>query len=327
MDNLGDVLLAGPAIRALAAPARRLTLLCGPDGADAGRMLLGVDEIVVWSAPWVGFDPPDVDPEDVERLVGRLAGSDIDEAVIFTSFHQSPLPLALLLRLAGIPRVCAISVDYPGALLDVRHRVDEDMPEAERALSLARAAGFELPPGDGGRLAVRRPLPSVRHLVGRRPYVVVHPAASVPARTWSGDRWARAVEALAGTGHDVVVTGAPGDRDLTAAATGSAGRDLGGCTDVAELAAVLAGASVVVAPNTGPAHLAAAVGRPVVSLFAPVVSATRWAPYGVPCLLLGDQGAPCKDTRARHCPVAGHPCLNTVGTDEVVAAVRRLAGA
>lgn len=327
LDNLGDVLLAGPAVRALASRARRLTLLCGPDGAAAGRILPGVDEVATWSAPWVGFDPPDVDHADVERLVGLLAAANLDEAVVFTSFHQSPLPLALLLRLAGVPRICAVSVDYPGSLLDVRHRVDEDMPEAERALSLARAAGYDLPPGDSGRLAVCGPLPRVRHLVDGRRYVVVHPAASVPARTWSGERWARAVEELGAAGHEVVVTGGPGDRELTAVAAGSAARDLGGRTDVAQLAAVLAGAAVVVAPNTGPAHLAAAVGTPVVSLFAPVVSAARWAPYGVPCSLLGDQNAPCRDTRARDCPVAGHPCLNAVAPGEVLAAVRRLAAA
>ena len=55
------------------------------------------------------------------------------------------------------------------------------------------------------------------------------------------------------------------------------------------MAALLDGAAAVVVGNTGPAHLAAAVGTPVVSLFAPVVPAARWAPYGVPTVLLGDQ--------------------------------------
>ncbi|EFV91906.1 glycosyl transferase family 9, partial [Dietzia cinnamea P4] len=77
--------------------------------------------------------------------------------------------------------------------------------------------------------------------------------------------------------------------------------------------------------NTGPAHLAAAVGTPVVSLFSPVVPASRWAPWGVPVRLLGDQHAPCRDTRARECPVDGHPCLTDVPPDEVVSAVTGLA--
>jgi ADP-heptose:LPS heptosyltransferase len=85
--------------------------------------------------------------------------------------------------------------------------------------------------------------------------------------------------------------------------------DLGGRTSLARLAAVLAGADAVLVGNTGAAHLAAAVGTPVVSLFAPVVPAARWAPYGVPHVLLGDQSAPCRDSCAVRCPVPGHPCL------------------
>ncbi|MGO1336752.1 MAG: glycosyltransferase family 9 protein, partial [Cellulosimicrobium funkei] len=64
-------------------------------------------------------------------------------------------------------------------------------------------------------------------------------------------------------------------------------------------------------------------GTPVVSLFAPVVPAERWAPWGVPTVLLGDQEAACRGTRARVCPVPGHPCLG-VDPDDVVAAVDRL---
>ncbi|NEC39463.1 glycosyltransferase family 9 protein, partial [Streptomyces rubrogriseus] len=90
------------------------------------------------------------------------------------------------------------------------------------------------------------------------------------------------------------------------------------------LAGVLAGAAAVVTGNTAPAHLAAAVGTPVVSLFAPVVPAERWRPYGVPYVLLGDQDAPCADSRARDCPVPGHPCLNTVTATDVAAAVEKL---
>jgi ADP-heptose:LPS heptosyltransferase len=102
--------------------------------------------------------------------------------------------------------------------------------------------------------------------------------------------------------------------------------DLGGRTTLPMLAAALAGAGVVVAPNTGAAHLAAAVGTPVVSLFAPVVPAARWAPYGVPTIVLGRQDAPCAGSRARFCPVPGHPCLDLIDPASVVAAVAGLSG-
>ena len=89
---------------------------------------------------------------------------------------------------------------------------------------------------------------------------------------------------------------------------------------------MLAGAEAVVVGNTGAAHLAAAVDTPVVSLFAPVVPAVRWRPYRVRQVLLGDQDAPCRDTRARDCPVPGHPCLTGVEPEDVRDAVRRLRG-
>jgi ADP-heptose:LPS heptosyltransferase len=63
----------------------------------------------------------------------------------------------------------------------------------------------------------------------------------------------------------------------------------------------------------------------VVSLFAPVVPAERWAPYGVPTVLLGEQHAPCAGSRARSCPVPGHPCLDRIEPASVVAAVAALA--
>jgi len=122
-------------------------------------------------------------------------------------------------------------------------------------------------------------------------------------------------------GHRVVVTGGPAERDLTAAVAADLATDLGGRTTFAELSGVLARARAVVAGNTGTAHLAAAVGTPVVSLFAPVVPAARWAPYRVPHVLLGDQDAACAGTRARTCPVPGHPCLSSIAPGEVLAAV------
>jgi ADP-heptose:LPS heptosyltransferase len=331
LDSVGDVLVQGPLVRAVAAGADRVVFLAGPAGAEAARLLPGVDEVETWACPWILGDPPPVDPADLAALTERIRALAPDEAVVSTSFHQSPLPLALVLRTAGVPRISAISVDYPGSLLDVRHRVDDDLPEPERALSLARAAGFDLPAGDDGRLAVRRPLPPVAP-EPRGPdlssgYVVVHPGASVPARAWPAHRCAEAVEALADAGHRVLVTGGPGERALTATVAGTRGVDLGGALGLAELAALLDGAAAVVVGNTGPAHLAAAVGTPVVSLFSPVVPAARWAPYGVPTVLLGDQDAPCRLTRARECPVPGHPCLTSVTADDVVAAVEKVGSA
>jgi heptosyltransferase III len=175
--------------------------------------------------------------------------------------------------------------------------------------------------------------------------VVLHPGASVPSRGLTAEHAAAVARALVAAGHRVLVTGGPAETTLTAAVVaaargvGAAGVatggqdvgardaavvDLGGRTTFAELASVLAGAACVVVGNTGPAHLAAAVRTPVVSLFSPVVPVERWAPWGVPTVVLGDQTALCRGSRARECPVPGHPCLTSVAPSEVVDAVGRL---
>ncbi|MBO4209598.1 glycosyltransferase family 9 protein, partial [Micromonospora echinofusca] len=310
-----------------------VVLLCGPRGRAAAELLPGVDELVECALPWIDAEPGPVDRAGIDALVARLAATGADEAVVFTSFHQSPLPLALILRMAGVGRVAAISDDYPGSLLDVRHRVPAGIPEAERALSLAAAAGFALPPGDDQRLRLRPVAAAGDTRGGTRPagelpdepgYVVVHPGSSVAARACPPQLCAGIVAALRADGHRVVVTGGPAETALTGQVAVAGAVDLGGRTSLAGLADVISRAGCLVVGNTGPAHLAAALGVPVVSLFAPTVPFGQWAPYRVPVVRLGDPTADCRNTRVTRCPLPGHPCLSGVDPADVVAAVRLL---
>lgn len=335
LDSDGDVLLMGPALRALRAGSSQLDLLVAPTGAHAARLLPGVDEVLVLDSPWTGLDPAPVDPAGLSALVERLRSRAHDVAVIFTSFHQSPLPMALLARWAGIPRVAATCDDHPGSLLDVRHRRlpegdDDGGPtgghEVTAALRLAEAAGFPAAVGDDQRLRLGPPPDRRPGALARGSYVVVHPGASVPSRQLGFGLAHAFATSLLTDGWDVVVTGGPGEEELCAEATPAGATSLAGLTSLAELARVLDDAAAVVVGNTGPAHLAAAVGTPVVSVFAPVVPVERWGPWGVPHVVLGDQQAPCRATRARECPVLGHPCLSTVAPLQVSDAVKQLAG-
>jgi ADP-heptose:LPS heptosyltransferase len=369
-DNNGDVLLCGPALRAIRARADRLTLVCGPTGVAAARTLPAVDSVITAEAAWIAADPAPVargaveafvdelaalradvaviftswhqsplpavdsvitaeaawiaaDPAPVARgaveaFVDELAALRADVAVIFTSWHQSPLPAALLARMAGIARTAAISVDYGGALLDVRHRVDDDIHEVERALSLAAAAGFPQPANDDGRLAMR--VATSNPLADLRPYVVVHPGATVPARAWDPERNRALVAGLAARGDTVVVTGGASEAELCAFVAGDVATNAAGAFDFATFGRAIADADVVVCGNTGAAHVAAAVGTPIVELFPPTIPAIRFAPWRVPHRILGDQEIACRGCRARICPIPGQPCLD-VALETVLAAV------
>ncbi|MBC5805836.1 MAG: glycosyl transferase [Candidatus Eremiobacter antarcticus] len=325
-DNNGDVLLTGPAVRAVAAGARRLTYLCGPGGQAAAELLPGIDELIVEPAAWIDARPQAVDRQTTLAFVDRIAAMNIDEAFILTSFHQSPLPLALLLRMASVPFIAATSVDYPGSLLDVRHAIDDDVHEVERSLSLVATRGYALPPNDDGRLAVtlkRHALPPLME----EHYVVVHPGATVPARAWSPRLNAELVEALVRRGDRVVVTGSASEKALTTFVAGTHGSraiDLGGRTTLASLATILRRARALVVGNTGAAHLAAAVGTPVVSIFPPTIPCTRFHPWKVPHVVLGVQDIPCSGCRARECPLPGQPCINSLRVRDVLAALDAL---
>jgi ADP-heptose:LPS heptosyltransferase len=324
LDNMGDVLLSGPAVRAIAQTAR-VVYVCSPSSRPAAELLPGIDRIIEFRAEWVEAEPEPVKAQPVASFLIEVRRAAIDEAVILTSFHQSPLPLALLLRLAGVHRVAGISDDYPGSLLDVRHRVNDDVHEVTRSLSLVEVAGYPLAPPDDPRLRIRAKRPATIELPER--FVALHPSASVPARAWSPSTTAAVAAALVEAGQQVVVTGGPGDLE----AADRVGRidasiiNLAGGTDLAQLAHVLERASALVCGNTGPAHLAAAVGTPVVSIFAPTVPANRWRPWMVPHVLLGQQDIACAGCRARLCPLEGHPCIESILPGDVVDAVNSLA--
>ncbi|HEX3833172.1 MAG TPA: glycosyltransferase family 9 protein [Solirubrobacteraceae bacterium] len=328
-DSAGDVLLAGPAVRAVAAGAATVSLLVGPRGLEAAQLLPGVDRVICFHTPWIDAEPLATDRGATLALVDRLQALGLDQALVLTSFHQSPLPLALLLRLAGVPTIAAISDDYPGSLLDIRHRVPEDVHEVERALSLVAALDYRLSPSDTSELRVRTPAGLSGAVSDLAPYLVVHPGASVRARAWGAERHTQLVAELAASDRRVVVTGGPDERGLTASVAGRSQPgvlDLGGRLSLAEMARVLASADAIVAGNTGPAHLAAAVGTPVVSLYAPTVPAVRWRPWRVRHELLFEP-VPCAGCRAHNCRVSGHPCLAGIGVADVLAALGRLAPA
>jgi ADP-heptose:LPS heptosyltransferase len=327
LDSAGDVLLAGPAVRAVAARASQVTFLGGPSGAEAARLLPGVDAVATFDAPWVGYEPSPVRAAAVDGLVARVRAAAVDQALVLTSSHQSPLPMALLLRLAGVPWIAAVSRDYPGSLLDLRLAPPGDVHEVERALALARAAGFPLPAGDDGRLAVTGTEPSPP--LPAAPYVVVHPGASVPARALGRERASALAGLLARAGWHVVVTGNAAERDVAedvalGVPPGSA-TEVAGTTSLAAFASVLAGAAAVVTGNTAPVHLAAAVGTPVVSVFAPVVPLARWRPWRVAHAVFGDARIACAGCRARRCPIAGQPCLASATPAALADAVEALA--
>jgi len=150
--------------------------------------------------------------------------------------------------------------------------------EVARWCRLVAHGGFPADPGDLllDRPGVASPAPGA---------VVVHPGAAYGSRRWPAPRFAAVARELAGRGQQVVVTGSAQERPLAAAVADAAGLPgeavLAGRTDLTRLAALIAGARLVVSGDTGVAHLASAFAIPSVVLFGPT-SPARWGPPATP---------------------------------------------
>jgi ADP-heptose:LPS heptosyltransferase len=329
-DNLGDVLLAGPALRALrsAAPQAQIDLLASPAGAPAADLLPEVHSVVVAQVSWQQIDPHAGAPD--EGLVRSLAERDYDAAIVLTSFSQSPWPAGYVCQQAGIPVRAGTSKEFGGTALT--HWVpapEDDLHQVDRSLAVLERLGV---PGAGqalhatvpaaGRAAARWALANAGADPDLDP-VVLLPGASCAARRYRPERFREVTRALTALGHQVAVCGAPAERELVAAvAEGVSGAvPLAGALDVQGLAGLLAGAAVAVVNNSGGMHLADAVGTPVVALFAGTELPQQYRPRSAPAVVLGVP-TPCRPCRQFTCPFAGE-CLD-VAPDEVTDAVARL---
>lgn len=337
LDALGDVLMTTPALRALkeTCPARRLTLLTSPAATPLASLVPEIDDVIVYDAPWMKATAPRHDSRPDKRMIRRLRRGRFDAAVIFTVYSQNPLPAALLCYLADIPLRLAHCHENPYQLLSdwiidkepqagIRH-------EVQRQLDLVATIGCRT---TGERLSLRVPA-AARHKIrahldriGIEPdgrWVVIHPGASAPSRRYPLEGFIEVARRLRNDhGCRVVVTGADGECHLAEClqrAVGIGCDCLAGCLDLPELAALLEAAPVVICNNTGPAHVAAAVGTPVVDLYA--LTNPQHTPWGVPSRVL-NHDVPCKYCYKSVCPQLHHDCLRKVTPEQVVAAACEL---
>jgi len=162
-----------------------------------------------------------------------------------------------------------------------------------------------------------------------QPLVAINPVAKWSTKLWTAKRFEELAERLLEKGFQVAFTGSKEDRaliDEMAGTLGSSVARLDGRTSLKVLAAVYRLASAVVSTDTGPMHLAAAAGTPVVALFGPTAP-WRTGPYGQGHVVLR-AGVSCSPCFSRSCKTAEFEpmaCMNRITVEQVVEAVVRLA--
>ena len=237
---------------------------------------------------------------------------------------RGEFPVAVILWLGGARRRLGWDCGGGGFLLTDRAEFRIDRPEVESRTALLARLGIR-PPEGVTRLPSLRPTGAARRLIRRElaefsareptggPRVVLHVGAGTQAKSWPPEHWRELLgRIIVGHGSQVLLVGNRQDRTIAdrildgRAWPGVA--DWTGRLSVVELAALLERADVLVGADSGPAHLAAAVGTPAIVLFSGTNSPRQWQPCGQRVTVIRHEVG-CRPCHRRRCPRVGHPCM------------------
>lgn len=331
LDSLGDVLMMTPAMRALkqSLPGCRITLMTSSGGAVAAPFIPEIDATIVYAAPWMKHSDRQVSSID-RTMIQTLQDHAFDAAVIFTTYSQSPLPAAMMCYMADIPLRLAHCRENPYQLLT--HWTPETEPaetvrhEVRRQLDLVATVGchtadeklsFHVP---ADNLAWAKDCLRNLGIDEQRPWIMLHPGATAASRRYPPAQWREAASQLAQhLACPLLFTGSTEEAALVDwICQGIPGAStLAGKLDLGRLGAFIALSPLLISNNTGPAHIAAGVGTPVVDLYA--LTNPQHTPWQVVSRVLFHD-VPCRFCYKSTCPEGHHHCLTQVLPERVTAA-------
>jgi lipopolysaccharide heptosyltransferase II len=329
LERIGDLVMALPAIRdvRVLAPDAEVDLVVGSWNAGLARAIPHVSAVMTADASWLARER---EGEGVAALVARARGwrpRRYDLAINFEPDIRSNLMTAA----SGAARTVGWASGGGGPVLDVALDYDPTAHTSANARRLVAAAFgraapesarplLSIPDQTAAAAAARLRIASARPLVG------IHVSGGRPIKHWPGERFAEVAARLADLrGAALVATGGAADRQLVDAFVAAVAPrpvvDVAGSEDLVETAALIGRLDVLVTGDTGPMHLASAVGTPVVAVFGPSDPA-RYAPQGardrivridLPC-------SPCNRVRLPPARCVGHTpdCLSGLAAQQVV---------
>lgn len=283
VDNIGDVLMTTPALRALKQHFdAEITLLASAAGSDVAPFIPEIDRVVTFDAPWVKTYAAPPTSRSTLAMAERLRAERFDAAVIFSVYSQNPLPAAMLTFLAEIPLRLGHSHENPYDLLT--HWVPDPEPqkfirhEVRRQLDLVAHLGavtederLSLRPNLAAQTRVRQML-AAHHVDLTQPWLILHPGVSEERRRYRAAGYASAGQRISQyLGCRILVTGIAAEEEIVhrvAQDIGPAAIPLAGAFSLEEFISLLDMAPMLITNNTGPVHMAAALGTPVVDVYA-----------------------------------------------------------
>lgn len=280
-DNMGDLLMSGPAIRALKTTFNcHITVLVSSMGAGIVDFMPEIDDTIIFDSPWVQTSATPV-PDSFNKMVARLRRGNFDAAVIFTVYSQNPMPSVMLAYVAGIPRRLAYCRENPYHLLTdwvpdeepyniIKHQVRRDLDLVANVGAVATQEQLYVRIKKDRRTGVLKRLEQAG-VDPEKPFMVLHTDVSELKRKYPVKAWISAGRKIAATYNcQLLITGKNNIaecRDITEG-IGEGAFSLGGLLDLEEFILLIKYSVMVISVNTVTVHLAAAVQTPVLVLYA-----------------------------------------------------------
>lgn len=339
-DNLGDLLMSTPAIRALKETFHcKISLLTSSVASHLVPMIPEIDELMVFDLPWVKHKSS-FTTDQFNAIVEEIKARQFDVCVLFTVYSQNPLPTAMMAYMAGIPRRLAYCRETPYALLTdwvpdqepysfIQHQVRRDLNlvASVGAVTTSKRLSLEVPTD------IRKDIESI--LVSKRvdltkPWLIMHTGVSEEKRKYPDTAWVQTgkliIEEL---GYQVLLTGSASEQaqaERLAKAISKGAYSLAGHLSLTQFVQLIKQAPLVVSVNTATVHIAAAVETPLVVLYA--LTNPQHLPWkGKGRLLLFDvpEALRSKNAVIQYVQNNFHPTITEIPTpSEVVEAVREV---
>ena len=281
LDNMGDLLMSTPAIRALKKTFNsQITVLTSHMAAGIVDHIPEIDFLITFDVPWVKSEHASFST-DFLRLVEVLRERNFDAAVVFTVFSQNPMPAFMLAYLADIPLRLAYCRENPYELLTTWIPDEEPYTfikhQVQRDLDLVGTIGATT---SNDHLSIQVPDawgPTQKKLAKnsidlQNPWLILHPGVSESKRQYPTEKWIELGKRLVvDFGYQLLLTGSASEKPLTdeiQQGIGTNAFSIAGLLNLDEFICLIKEAPLLVSVNTGPVHIAAATQTPVVVLYA-----------------------------------------------------------
>jgi lipopolysaccharide heptosyltransferase II len=297
-DNMGDLIMTAPAIRALKESfGAKITVLTSTMAKGIIKHIPQIDDAIIFDLPWVKTaDTPQV--ESFNEVISILKERKFDAAVIFTVYSQNPLPTAMLAYLAGIPKILAYCRENPYQLLTdwvpdkepythIKHQVRRDLDLVATVGALTDDEDLRLDVDENLWPTVAEKL-TLKGIDVNKPWLILHAGVTEKKREYPEKKWAEAARKLiTQEKYQLLLTGSAKEQQLTdrlQSMIGEQSFSVAGLFDLEEFICLVKHAPIMLSVNTGTVHIAAAVGTPVIVLYAQ--TNPQHTPWNVPNIVL-----------------------------------------